>query len=66
MKQIYVFIEKCKTDICREGDWLHLSKLGSCLGRPKLLLEFINTSMIKDTEEHFTYRQICNAKKPLN
>ena len=55
-----IFIEKSKTDVYREGSWMHLSKLQSALCPIKL---YIETAKVKESEDKFIFRQICRSKQ---
>ena len=57
------FIVKVNIDIYREGYWLHLSKLQSCLCPIKLFRKQIKTAKIKESEKHFIFRQIFHSNR---
>ena len=59
---ISIFIEKSKTDIYREGHWLHLAKLQSVLCPLKLLQKYIEMGNIDKLSEKFLFRQIIRSK----
>ena len=58
-----IFIEKSKTDVYREGYWMHLSKLHSTLCLIKLFKEYIEAAKVKESEEKSIFRQICHSKQ---
>ena len=58
-----IFIEKSKTDVYREGYWMHLSKLQLTLCPIKLFKKYTVTAKIKESEEKFVFRQICHSKQ---
>ena len=58
-----IFIEKSKTDVYREGYWMHLSKLQSALRPIKLFKKYTEAAKIKESEEKFIFRQICHSKQ---
>ena len=58
-----IFIEKSKTDVYREGYWMHLSKLKSPLCPIKLFKKYTEATKIKESEEKFTFQQICHSKQ---
>ena len=58
-----IFIEKSKTDVYREGYWMHLSKLQSALCPIKLFKKYIEAAKVKESEEKFIFRQICHSKQ---
>ena len=57
-----IFIEKSKTDIYREGHWLHLAKLKSVLCPIKLLKNYTKMAKIPKSSEKFIFRQITHTK----
>ena len=58
-----IFIEKSKTDEYREDYWMHLSKLKSALCPIKLFKKYTEAAKIKESEEKFSFRQICHSKQ---
>ena len=58
-----IFIEKSKTDVYREDYWMHLSKLQSALCPIKLFRKYTEAAKIKESEEKFSFRQICHSKQ---
>ena len=58
-----IFIEKSKTDVYREGYWIHLSKLQSAFCPLKLFRKYIEAAKIKESEEKYIFRQICHSKQ---
>ena len=60
---MFIFIEKSKTDVYREGYWMHLFKLQSALCPIKLFRKYIEVSKIKESEEKFIFRQIYHSKQ---
>ena len=59
-----IFIEKSKTDVYREGYWMHLSKLQSALYPIKLFKKYTEAAKHKESEEKFIFRQICHRARP--
>ena len=57
------FMDESKTDVYREGYWIHLSKLQSTLCPIKLFKKYIEAAKIKEAEEKFIFRQICHSKQ---
>ena len=51
-----IFIKKSKTDVYREGYWMHLSKLQSALWPIKLFKKYIDAAKVKESEEKFIFR----------
>ena len=58
-----IFIEKSKTDIYREGYWLHLSKLQSVLCPLKLFRKYISRANVNELTDKFIFRQISHSKR---
>ena len=61
-----IFIEKSKTDVYREGYWMHLSKLQSALCLIKLLKKYIEAAIVKESEEKFILDRFVIVSKALN
>ena len=58
-----IFIEKSKTDVYREGYWMHLSKLQQALCPIKLLKRYIEDAKVKESEDKFIFKRICHSKQ---
>ena len=60
-----IFIEKSKTDVCREGYWMHLSKLQSAL-RPIKLCKYIAATKLKNQKRNLFLDRFVIVIKTLN
>ena len=58
-----IFIKKSRADVFREYYWMHLSKLMSALCPMKLFKKYIEATKIKESQEKFIFRQICDSKQ---
>jgi len=59
---IQLFIEKSKTDVYREGHWLHLATLKSDLCPAKLLKRLFILGNIKNNCQKFIFRGLIQSK----
>ena len=59
-----LFIEKSKTDVYREGNWIYISKIQSELCPVKNLLLYLDVAQLKnENSEQFIFRAITVTKK---
>jgi len=58
---IQIFIEKSKTDVYREGHWLHIATLNSELCPAKLLNRLFMLGNIKNNCEKFIFRELTHS-----
>ena len=61
-----IFIEKSKTDVYREGYWMHLSKLQSPLCPINLFKKYIEAAKIKNQGRNLLFDRFVIVSKTLN
>lgn len=60
---IKIFIEKCKTDVYREGNWIYISKTDNELCPVKSLILYLELAKLTDqSSEEFVFRAITVTK----
>ena len=57
-----LFVEKCKTDIYCEGNWIHMIKSTRNLCPVKILQNCFNFSLINDKLDEYIFRAITKTK----
>ena len=62
---IEIFIEKSKTDIYRNGNWLYLAKLKSKLCPITLLRRYMKLAKIDKRSNSYIFRGLCKRGKSL-
>ena len=58
-----IFIEKSKTDICRNGNWLYLAKLKSKPCPITLLRRYMKLAKIDKRSNGYIFRGLCKSGK---
>ena len=59
-----LFIEKSKTDVYREGNWIYISKIQSELCPGKNLFFYLNVAQLKnENSKEFNFKVITVTKK---
>ena len=60
---VKLFIEKSKTDIYREGNWIYLSKSGSVLCPVENLTAYLRLAKVHQRSDEYVFRAITVFKK---
>ena len=55
-----IFIEKCKTDIYRNGNWIYIARANSELCLVATLQRYLNMEKINENSEEFIFRSITS------
>ena len=55
-----IFIEKCKADIYRNGNWIYIARANSELCLVATLQRYLNMEKINENSEEFIFRSITS------